>query len=139
MPIGIRTFTLFFIVSTGFLACGKEEGKSQPGDAPVPKDEAAAAELEKRNGALAELVAEQQALDAKIKAAAARLEKQGNKTKKKLKPKFASLEAERADVASGLDYLRSLSDPEFIERSDEIRMRQDSLAKSLAGLEKSLK
>jgi len=139
MTFGAWTPILVLIASTAFLACGKEEKKSESENASVSKDDAAAAELAKRNSALAELMAGQQALDAKIKAAAARLEKQGNKTKKKLKPKFASLEAERADLASGLDYLRSLSDPEFTERSTEIRVRQDSLSKTLVGLEKSLK
>jgi hypothetical protein len=127
------------VVVSGFIACGKEERNSGSAGAVERKDDAAAAEAEKRSAMIAELATEQQFLDMKIKAAVEKLEKQGNKTKKNLKPKFASLEAERAEVSGGLEELPALSTPDFTEKSSALRSRQDSLSMRLSVLEKSMK
>lgn len=127
------------IVTIGLLACGKEDRKTETAEAEAMEEQHAAAEAEEKKRALAELAKGQHSLDLKFKSTEERLEKQGNKTKRKLKPRFDSLEAEKAEVASGLDRLREQSYPGFIGTSDAIRVRQDSLSKSLTALEKAMK
>jgi hypothetical protein len=56
----------------------------------------------------------------------------------------AAAEAEKrssvlAEVSSRLEQLKALADPGFTEETDALRARQDSLSRTLAGLEKSLK
>lgn len=130
---------LFFVVAIGWVACGKDERKPEAAGSEQRKSDAAAAEAEKRSGVMAELLTEQQFLDIKIKAAAGRLEKQGNKTRKKLNPRFASLDAERVEVSTRLENLPALPEPGFIEESNRLRARQDSLSRSLSTLEKAMK
>ena len=135
----LATPVLLFAVTSGFFACGKEERKPESDKMEERKADSAAAEAEKRSSVMGDLLTEQQFLDLKIKAAAERMEKQGNKTKKKLKPRFASLDAERIAVSSRIEKLQALPNPAFSEESDALRARQDSLSRSLSALEKSMK
>lgn len=133
------TLVLFFILTAGFPGCGKEERKGDASNAKKQIDDSATAEAEKKKRVMAELLTEQQFLDLKVKAAAQRLEKQGNKTRKKLKPGFASLDSQKATLSSSLEKLHALTEPGFTEESNALRARQDSLSKVLALLEKSMK
>jgi hypothetical protein len=135
----LAIYALLFAVTTGIVACGKEERKPETASPEEPKDLAVAAEAEKRSAVMTELLTEQQFLDLKIKAAAERLGKQGNKTRKKLNPKFAALDGAMLEVSTSLEQLQTLPNPGFIEESNALRARQDSLSRTLSALEKSMK
>jgi len=82
----LSAFLLLFAVV--FPACGKEEKEAEAADAELAREIAAAVEMEKRNSELASLVAERQTPHSKITATLAKLEKQGNKTRRRLKPEL---------------------------------------------------
>lgn len=123
----------------GLMACGKEDSKKATADPEAAKAAAEATEMQKKQETVGRLSSEQQFLDLKFKAVDGKLEKQGNKTKKKLKPKFSALEAERVKVAGSLERLLTLAEQEFTSESNSIRVSQDSLSSSLMALEKSMK
>lgn len=139
MFIKLAISALFIAVTTGIVACGKDERKPESANMEERKDLAVAAEARKRSSVMAELLTEQQFLDLKVRAAAERMAKQGNKTRKKLGPKFAALDAEMVEVSTNLEKLQALPNPGFVEESSALRARQDSLSKTLSALEKSMK
>lgn len=101
--------------------------------------EAKEAESRRRVNILAELLTEQQFLELKLKAASEKLERQGNKTRKRLQPRLAALGDTLSGLGKGVDRLKAYADPGFTSEAGSLRTRQDSLASALQILEKAMK